>query len=247
MKSGKLVVRKNTFLSSKGGYAFFLLILVFVGLGAYYLGQFRAGYNLFETMEAEAEWHASMKSLEQSRQDLKDKLAIAARSRQVEDEAHQRVKSDLKALQREIVELQEEVDFYRGIVAPRESSEGIRIDQFDLKASNFGRLYHFSLVLTQVKKNQRYIRGVAELFVEGEQNGQPKKLELKRISADKLKDLKFKFRYFQKLEGDIVLPEGFNPRQVVVKVSPRKKKQIRRFFEWFNLVPIKSTEMQKQD
>jgi len=232
MKPGRLVVRKNSPLQNGGVYVFLILLAIFAGCGGYYIGQLRAGFNLFEAKEIEAELQASIDLLEQKTLDLKDQLAIAQRSSQVEEKAHQQVKSDLKTLQQENFALREEVDFYRGIVAPRENSEGIRIDQFNIDKSEGKNLYHFVLVLTQVKKNQHFTRGVAKLVFEGEQEGLPKKLELKDVSADKQKHLKFKFRYFQKFEGDIVLPAGFSPRQVVIEVDPRKKKTIKRHFDW---------------
>ena len=232
MRSGRLIVRKNSFLHNGGVHALLIFLAILAGAGGYYIGQLRAGFNLFETAKIKLELKASIDALEQKKSDLRDQLAIVQRSSQVEEEAHQQVKSDLKILQQENVELREEVDFYRGIVAPRESAEGMRIDQFNIDQSEGENLYHFTLVLTQVKKNQRFARGVTTLVFEGEEKGLPKKLELKDVSVDKQKYLKFKFRYFQKFEGDIVLPVGFTPRQVVVEVDSRKKKTIRRHFDW---------------
>ncbi len=231
MRLGRLVVHEKSH-HGKGYYVIIVLFLALVGWGIYHLGQIRAGFNLIESLRNDAELSASIELLEQDKADLKDRLALVQRASQVEGQAHQKVKSDLTLLQQEIFELREEVGFYRGIVAPRESAEGIRIYQFKLEKSSDDNLYFFKLVLTQVKKNQRFIRGVANIIVEGAQKGLPKVLEFKKISVDKKKSLRFKFRYFQKIEGYIRLPDGFVPKQILVEVNPRKKKSIRSHFDW---------------
>jgi len=232
MKSGNLVVRQHTAWQHRAFHVFLAVLLVGAGWGLYYLGQHSAGFSMFESKEAEAKLQASINLLEQEKMDLRDQLALVQRASQVDGQAYEQVKSDLKSLQQEILELREEVSFYRGIVAPRESSAGMRIDQFNVDKTSGKGLYHFSLVLTQVIKNKRSTRGVAKFVIEGEQNGRPKKLSLRDVSVDKKKRLEFKFRYFQKLEGDIVLPKGFSPRQVLVEVSPHKKKKIKSSFDW---------------
>lgn len=234
MRPGRRVVHEHSLLHSRFFYLLIALVVISICVGMYYLGQYRAGFNLLASKEVESHLKSTIYSQEQSNGALQDQLAIATRTSQVDDEAHKQIKLALKDLQQENFELREEVDFYRGIVAPRESSEGVRIDQFSVKKTEAHNLYHFNLVLTQVKKNQRFIRGVAKLTFEGAENGIPKTLSLKYVSVEKKKDLKFKFRYFQKIEGDLVLPAGFIPRQVLVEVIPKKKKKIQSHFDWPN-------------
>ena len=232
MKFDKLIVYENGLLHSRFFYLFLIGLFIFVAIGGYFFGQYRAGFNLLEAKEIEAELKTAIYLQEQQKAEVQDQLAIAKRANQVDVAAHQQIKIDLKDLQQENFELREEVDFYRGIVAPRESSQGLRIDQFSVTKTSGHNLYHFTLVLTQVKKNQRFTRGSVKLTFEGAKNGLPKTLALNQLSVEKKKDLKFKFRYFQKLEGDLVLPDGFIPRQVLVNVIPRKKKNIQSHFDW---------------
>ena len=44
-----------------------------------------------------------------------------------------------------------------------------------------------------------------------------KQLDIKELSGGALDLLKLRFKYFQNIEGDIVLPEGFLPSRVVVE------------------------------
>lgn len=232
MKFDKLIVYENGLLHSRFFHLFLFCVFIIVGISGYYFGQYRAGFNLFDAKEIEAQLKTRIYLQEQQKADVQDQLAIAKRASQVNVAAHKQVKLDLKSLQQENVELREEVDFYRGIVAPKESSQGLRIDQFSVKKTAGHNLYHFKLVLTQVKNNQRFTRGTVKLTFEGVKSGLPKTLTLNQLSVEKRKHLTFKFRYFQKLEGDLILPEGFVPRQVRVNVIPRKKKNIQNHFDW---------------
>ena len=44
--------------------------------------------------------------------------------------------------------------------------------------------------------------------------------------------LPFKFRYFQKFEQDVVLPEGFEPRAVNVEVRSTRLAPVRESYPW---------------
>jgi hypothetical protein len=37
--------------------------------------------------------------------------------------------------------------------------------------------------------------------------------------------MKFKFRYFQEFTGELELPEGFEPRRVMIRLKPSGNKQ----------------------
>jgi len=44
--------------------------------------------------------------------------------------------------------------------------------------------------------------------------------------------LPFQFRYFQNLEQDIVLPDGFEPRAVTVEVRSPRMDPVRESYSW---------------
>ena len=77
-------------------------------------------------------------------------------------------------------------------------------------------------MLTQVKRNERYVRGSVEIQLTGTENGKTRRLSLAELSADK-NNLKFKFRYFQEFSGQLLIPEGFLPERVTIRVVPSGK------------------------
>ncbi|MDH3327396.1 MAG: hypothetical protein OEM38_11865 [Gammaproteobacteria bacterium] len=232
MKTGRIRVRHHSPIHHYAIRIIGVVAVIGAGFGLYYFGQQSAGFNSIEADDARKALLTSISQLEEDKVLLRDQVALVKRSTQVDSEAYLQVKENLKALQQEILELREEVGFYRGIVAPGESSSGLRIDRLEITEASSERLFHYNLVLTQVLKNHRNVSGTVKLIVEGVQNGRPKKLKMREISATKDKYLGFKFKYFQKFEGDLLLPKGFLPRQVWVQVSPRKRKMVQGSFDW---------------
>ncbi len=238
VKSGSLVVkphsRKRRWLMVVGG----LLVFPMVGAGLYYLGSQRAGYDRLVVAQERAVMEARIQELELERDQLRDRVALLERSSQMDREAYDKLDQTLKGLQAELLELREEVAFYRGIVSPRQASAGLRVERFRVEpqasTADGPRLYHYNLVLTQVLKNDRTARGVVMVTVEGVQDGRPTAYALYRLTPD-TKDkekLPFRFRYFQKFEGDLILPAGFSPRTVKVEVRPRRGKAFVEAFPW---------------
>ncbi len=244
IKSGRLVVTHHSPWRGRLAQVIWVLTVILVGFGMYHFGQYRAGFNLLQAREEQAELQALLNQMQKEKAGMRDRIALIEQSSNVDAQAYQQVKDQLRVLQQENLELREEVSFYRGIVAPLESSAGIRVDRFKIVPSGAGNLYHYKFVITQVLKNDRLVRGVVKLKIAGTQNGKPKQLSLRKVSTNKKKTLGFKFRYFQKFEGDWILPKGFKPRQVLMEVHPVKRKIVKVEFDWPAQSPTKKSGKQ---
>jgi hypothetical protein len=92
------------------------------------------------------------------------------------------------------------------------------------------------LVLAQAMRAGTRISGSVELEIEGVQDSKPRKLGLRDLIAEEPRPrrLDFSFRYFQNLEAELVLPEGFVPARVKVKLRPKGKssESIEKSFDW---------------
>jgi hypothetical protein len=156
----------------------------------------------------------------------------------VDKKAYEAVEAAQKQVQDEMLELKEEVAFYRGIVSPSETASGLNIPSFTVQGIGKPGVYRFKLVLTQVKSNVRVVRGYARVIFEGVKNGAQMQLSLKQVSGGALDKLKLRFKYFQNNEGEIVLPEGFLPSRVLVEVVPRGKgaTRLKKTFDWSDII-----------
>jgi hypothetical protein len=171
---------------------------------------------------------------------LRERVAILERSSQIDQQAAQDVKSDLGQLEMELQAAREEIEFYRGIVAPGDVQSGLRIHRFTLESGTGAGEYHYDLVLTQLKRNDRLATGVVDWKIAGLMLGEPGELALAGVTNPAVKQLKFRFRYFQELAGTITLPYGFEPEKVILDVIPEgkgKPPSVKQTFDWYVSAP----------
>ncbi len=203
------------------------------GWGLHRLGYHRAGLE-FQALQVERSRLAELNAeLTRTNTELRERRAILERSSQVEHVAYKQLEGTVGGLQDEILELKEELAFYRGIVSPGDTGRGLTIQSLQITRRAVERGFHYKLVLTQVLDNATVARGEVSMNIEGIQNGVPRELSLQEAGSVK-SDLAFRFKYFQNLEGDLLLPEGFIPARVTVFIDAqgRKQKRLEKVFDW---------------
>lgn len=214
-----------------------IAVAVLAGLwGLYELGRYRAGYNLIEVRSEQHQLRSERDELQQRVRQLREEKVALERAREIEARAHKEVQSDLKVLQDEILELKEELAFYRGIVSPGDMASGLRIQSFNVRKNPRTDAYRYRVVLTQVLKNDNFTSGTVDMEIEGirERGGEKTTLSLSDVSVSSDDRIHFRFKYFQEFEGDLELPEGFVPFRVNISVSPsgRRYEPIEETFDW---------------
>lgn len=220
-KSVQLVIKQHEPVRYWLMIVLYALIFGTVGWAMYSLGQKSAGTNNTALNSTVEKLNDYTRSLEDEKAKLLEQVAVVERNRQVEQQAFSDVDSSLKDQQEEILELKQEVAFYRGIVAPRGDSEGgLNIQSFRIEKSPEEYAYRFKLVLTQLAKMDAPVKGRVRIDISGVKEGKPTTLSLAEISNGAAPSLDLKFKYFQTVEGNIVLPIGFAPTNVAVEIAP---------------------------
>ena len=210
-------------------------VLALAGWGVFEYGAYKAGYDYRSAKARAAELQDEKSALEKVIAGLREEKALLERSREVEQQAAEELNGTIAGLQDEISELKSELAFYRGIVSPKETAGGLRIQRFDVKPNGVARGYRYKLVLTQVLKNGTVARGNASVQIEGTRDGELARLSLADLGlGGKDGKLNFRFRYFQDFEGNFVLPEGFVPNRLTVEVDPRSRghRDFEKVFDW---------------
>lgn len=217
--------------------ALFLLLLIMCW-GVFEYGFSRAGYDNSDLHEERMLLNEQLAEEKKLIQDLRAKVAVLERAAQVDKQAYGSVEVSQKQVQDEMLELKEEVAFYRGIVAPMETASGLSIPSLQVTEIGEAGVYRFKLVFTQMKSNQKIVKGYAKVVFEGVKNGTQVQLSLKEVSGGALNRIKLRFKYFQNNEGEIVLPKGFLPSRVLVELVPTGKGMIRvkKTFDWSDII-----------
>jgi hypothetical protein len=200
---------------------------------AYELGQRRAGYNSRAAQESRVEVENELEAYEDENHKLREKIALLETNVKIDSEAYRRVDNELAGLQAQILKQQEDLAFYRGIVADQET--GVRIQDLELFSGENELSYSMHLVLAQAIGTDQRVSGFVELQVDGTRDGESLSLSLADMGRPSGKRrLDFSFRYFQNLETDLILPEGFAPARVSVKLTPQgnSAKPVEKSFDW---------------
>ena len=195
-------------------------------------GRYRAGFDHIDAAREQARLVAELRDAQARNVALGDRVALLARSSEIDETARAQVKGSITELQDEILELREELAFYRGIVAPDDRG-GLRVQSLKVTRGGQDRLWHYRLVLIQSIKQEQRANGTVELAVLGMRDGVPARLPLSEVAAIPTPSLQFSFRYFQDFEGDLLLPTGFAPGRIEVEVQMHSGgAPVRQSFEW---------------
>lgn len=236
--SSKLIIRTHQPLRHGLKIVGIVASAILSAWGIYEVGFLKAGYDN-ESLYSERDLLREQIDIVrgESRQ-LREQVAVLERAAQIDNEAYAEVERSLKEAQNEMLELKSEVAFYRSIVSPVETASGLTITSFRLASIGEEHSYRFKLVLSQLKTNDQVVTGHARIVWEGLMGGAQKQLGLKELSGGVLDQLKLRFKYFQNIEGDVVLPEGFLPSRVVVEVIPDGKDgtAFKKSFGWSDIV-----------
>ncbi|MCG5500852.1 DUF6776 family protein [Ectothiorhodospira lacustris] len=167
-----------------------------------------------------AELGPRYKDLETAHRRLRQRHAALERDLMIEREASARVRSSIHEMEQRIYHLTEELDFYRNIISPEDLERGLHIQRVRLEPDpeHHGH-YFYQVVLTQVQGSQ-VVEGILRLGLEGRNAGEQVRYDHAAISPDQARGRGFSFRYFQVLDGRLVLPEHLLPERLIIQAEP---------------------------
>ncbi len=149
---------------------------------------------------------------------LKAEKNILETDQKIKKQAVLHLQQEYKNLLNDTNNLKAEVAFYEKLLSPNKIKKGLRIfsTQIEIQEEN-----NFVIKFTLVQKIEKAqeISGKFTVHIEGTQDGQPKKLQ-----ANINKESNYKFKYYQNISLNYLLPKGFNAEQLVVKLFPKNKK-----------------------
>jgi hypothetical protein len=218
-----------------------VVVLILAGLAGYGewllydFGKLQGAKELKSMRTEHAELRQHFRDLNKENDILRERNAILERSGQIDRQAALDIQEQLASLQEELQVAREEVEFYRGIIAPGDVASGLRIHQFELTPGLRSHEYHYDLVLTQMKRHDRIVTGLVEWRIIGKVGDETRELKLSEVTRPGVGHLDFRFRYFQHLTGIISLPGGFQAREVVLSVRTSGKdagEPVEQNFDW---------------
>ena len=192
-----------------------VLITASAAVGAYYFG-FKQGMAEQEAALAQiSSLSSELDSKSAALRAAEQELANIRLGAEVDRQSSEDVRQELIALKEQLAALEADNSFYRNLMAPTENKRGLTFGAIELSDTDSGRTYHYKFVMQQLATNHELLNGSLEVVVVGKQNDLEARYYLSDLSSSVSdKTVKLRFKYFQTIEGDLVLPVGFDPERI---------------------------------
>ena len=164
--------------------------------------------------------------------ELEQRVATLSRSDQISRDANRDLQSTLADRDEEIASLRADVAFYERFVGATGQRHGLAVHDLKLQAQD-AQVWKFTATLTQNLTRGAVSSGRLTVAVEGSVGGRMQKADWAtlRQQAD-AGGLPYSFKYFQQVEGDLLLPSGMKPVRVVVRLQPAGGAAVEQSFTW---------------
>ncbi len=205
-----------------------LLLAVVLFAGGFWTGSSGA----LDTSAANQRLRSDLKTAKRELEAARNELALYRTDTEVTREARETLRQEIKSLRDQAAELEEAVVFYKSVMAPG-ASEGLQIEKMVLQPEDKSGYYRYRLVLVQAGDNRNYLSGDISLALRGSRDGESFSLN----GTDWLEDgseTRFRFRYFQELNGRFQVPEGVELEAIDVEAESggRNRYQTQKTVKW---------------
>lgn len=174
--------------------------------------------------------------------ELRQQLAVVSSAEKLSQQASEQSRLTIKLLEEQIYKQQQDLAFYKGVLAPASRREGLRIKTFELQATDNPEHFRYKILLSRVGKGDAPLAGQLQVSIVGKQGEQDATLELAALTAGlpealPSQSIAFAFKHFQAIPeagrfAELKLPDGFIPREIKVRADVQGEKPLLRTFKW---------------
>ncbi|VAX07843.1 hypothetical protein MNBD_GAMMA26-2338 [hydrothermal vent metagenome] len=193
-----------------------------------------AKQKILELEQQAAELEQQVNSLEAERTKLREQVAALGRASQIDREAARVVGEEIKIIQDDHLEMEEELVFLRGIVSSKENRKNLRVRDFKIEPTENKTVFRYSFTVSQVLTNKDDVKGTIFITLSGKENDKETSLSLEALTEKKISSIEMQFKYFQKFDGQLILPLDFKVDNMVIDVKPvnGKLSRLTETFDW---------------
>jgi hypothetical protein len=215
-----LVLRGPAWLGSPWGVALGVSLVLATLAGVYAIGRAQATFDGRAAIADEAGLRAALTAREAEVTRLRREVAELDTLKVAQERERQEVSRTIGELQAEVARQSQQLEFLRGVVGRAGPAAEVTIRQVRVIASAAPGRYRLRIALAQPGRPDRTVAGSVRVGVEGQRGGRTVRLDLREVTAQRVAQLPYRFQYFENIEVEIVLPNGFSPERVVVDVRP---------------------------
>jgi hypothetical protein len=213
----------------------FIVLIAGSMQGVFWFGKRNGVVGYDRALNDLAETSHKLSVAQEAEQVLRQEIANATLGTEVDRRSVESVRLELMALKTQVAELEEENQFYRNLMSPEIEQRGLSFGQVELFTSDKPRAFRFKVLIQQLTAQHEQVKGVLNFFVVGKLEGKPKTFSLHELSPEiGTANIKLNFTYFQKFQGVLTLPDGFEPQSLELKASANgdNATAIDKHFDW---------------
>ena len=163
---------------------------------------------------------------------LSQEVSTLRRSDQISRDANRDLERTLAERDEEIAGLRADIAFYESFVGATGQRRGLSVHDLDLQLQG-GDAWHFVATLTQNLNRGAVNTGRVTLSIEGTRDDRLEKLSWSGLrKQNNAPGVPYSFKYFQQVEGEVLLPKGFKPLRVSVRLVPAGGPAVEQSFPW---------------
>lgn len=154
---------------------------------------------------------------------------------EVDRQSVEEVRQLLRDEKKKIAALNEEIRFYKGLMSPTELVSGLGIRAWEIYATDVPGVYQYKLLMQQLAVKHRLLKGKVAVNLVAKSDDKQQRHNLAALSDQvKSSEITLRFKYFQSIEGELSLPEGFVPEwvEVVASASSPKTVKLEKNYDW---------------
>ncbi|WP_298943584.1 DUF6776 family protein [uncultured Psychromonas sp.] len=168
---------------------------------------------------------------------LTERLNFIQAEFNAEQEIHEVLKHENKALNKALDASNDKLYFYEQVVAPELSVIGLNVYSFSVSKGEEEGTWLYELVLMQAQQGRRELSGKVEITFAGTDDTEVNTKDIKLRELDPNVESTFKFQYFQTLKGSFTLPKDSQVGQVFVvaeanRTNWSRAQRIEKIYDW---------------
>lgn len=222
MNHSKLVIKQQ---KSRLWYIVAGITLLFLMVVIYVAGRYLALADLTTTKEELSISQLRLVTVQSALDKASESLIMQKQSSEVDNQSNQELVNNVKNMQQAQNALQEELKFYRKIMAPERDLQGLAIDSMQVSKTDRADEFHFRVTLIQAGKQSQFLKGDLILRLSGLLNGKNTEYDFRELGTFKAKYFQFQFKYFQNIQGFINLPSGFEVKKLTIAAQTKGRRK----------------------
>lgn len=192
-------------------------------------------YHETATLETKKGLRQELAVRDEALKAVRGELEMQRTRHEVDQRALELLRNDMAAEKERAADLEEGLSFYRSMVASEDVAKGISLRKPELVAGDRPGQFRYRFFVQQKEREYELVEGSLTADVLGVSGDHEVSYPLGQLSTDFGSQAKaLHFRYFQAIEGELTLPEGFTPQglRLVVRATKPENTEVREQFPW---------------